>query len=474
MVLLSFKPFRNRFYELFYYSHVLLVLIFLVTIVIHYQALQGWALLAVCLWAFERLVRLGVWIWLNFGKGIPLFGEGKIGKMQFTSKNASEGGFKVHNVEKRLSAEGQKYAAVNGNGYQQSSNPYLQQGGNNAGSYGDEEWSTASRSTNNLHAHPSLAPGAAPLPRQPVYAFGPGNDDLRSPALQAPHHYDTSRAASPLNPRAPISAEMYGRNQTNGTLAMHSSSLLQEIPRGYALAQILPGRVMKLTLHTPRHMNWKAGQHVQLTLPSVRWWQSHPYSIVNAQNMTEALIEQNVRSGDRSGSEIVLLMSVRKGFTRRLFKSICQKRRRLVNHTNDYAKDGTSSTNGQRNGVLIRAQTYLAAGSAARAHWDDFSTVVLFAAGTGVTYTVSVLQHLCYMMAEKEAALRGEQPSWSKGKKAKKPTNVTRVRFVWVLRDYGESSCRHAMLRGMLRLTSNIYRHTSPSCMDRAYPTTLP
>lgn len=357
----------------------------------------------------------------------------------------------MHNVEKRLSAEGQKYAAVNtfttsgGDGRQ--THPYgRQQQATLAGSagYGDEEWSAASRSTNNLHADPSLA-AAALLPRQPVYAFGPGNDEIRNDSAFQ-EQYDGQRLSSPLNQPAPLaSSAMAARNNTGTTLAMHSAPLLQSIPRGYALAQILPGRVMKLTLHTPRHMNWKAGQHVQLTLPSVRWWQSHPYSIVNAQNMTEALIEQNIHSGDRSGSEIVLLVSVRKGFTRRLFKSICQKRRRLVsNGINDtYSREGGSSaSNGQKNGVLIRAQTYLAAGSAARVHWEDFSTVVLFAAGTGATYSVSVLQHLCYMMAEKEAALRGEQPSWSKGKRVKKPTNVTRVRFVWVLRDYGESRQR--------------------------------
>lgn len=382
-------------------------------------------------------------MWLNHGKGIPLFGEGRIGKMQFTSKNANEGGFKVHNVEKRLSAESQKYAAVktfstHGGGMQ--NHPYGNQQQGHLAAYGDEEWSAASRSTNNLHADDSLA-AAAPLPRQPVYAFGPGNDDLQK---GSPLHeqYDGQRSSSPLNQSGRLaSSAMTGRNNTGTTLAMYSAPLLQSIPRGYALAQILPGRVMKLTLHTPRHMNWKAGQHVQLTLPSVRWWQSHPYSIVNAQNMTEALIEQNLHSGDRSGSEIVLLISVRKGFTRRLFKSICQKRRRLVSSApSDPSgrEGGSSASSNHRNGVLIRAQTYLAAGSAARVHWDDFSTVVLFAAGTGVTYSVSVLQHLCFRMAEKEAALRGEQASWSKGKKAKKSTNVARVRFVWVLRDYGK------------------------------------
>lgn len=435
MVALSFRPLRNRFYELFYYSHVILVLLFLVTIIMHYQALQGWGLLAVALWALERIVRSAVWIWLNYGGGLPVFGEGRIGKAQFSSRDAVDSGFKVHNVEKRLSAEGQKYAAVN--------SPYSAgaTGGSRGAGYGDEEWSAASRSTHNLNAYDNNAISQS---RQPVYAFGPGGDDAGTPGVGNGTYDDSSlphsahRALSPLGTSRTLTSDpMTARVQTDNTSRTLVPPVSLSVPRGYALAQVLPGRVLKLTLHTPRHLNWKPGQHIQLTIPSVRWWQSHPYSIANAQNMTEAALAANTPSRDRQGSELVLLMSVRKGFTRRLFKSILQKRRRLVgNGSENYSKDAPSTPLG----VLIRAQTYLAAGSAARVHWDDFSTVVLIAAGTGVTYTVSVLQHLCHMMAAKDAALRGEAPAGSHGNKRNKPTNVARVRFIWVFREYGESS----------------------------------
>jgi hypothetical protein len=412
MVAFSFKPLRNRYYELFYYSHVVLTLGFLVGIIIHYQALQGWGLLAASLWGLERLVRVGVYVYLNYGSGIPIYGEGSIGKSQFTSRGARDSGFKVHTVEKRLSAEGQKYAAANAGDL--STNPY-----------GTEEWSAASRSTQNLQD--SLAPVSSQ--RQPVYAYGSSNNESTS-ALPSGGAFAQE---NPLRQSSPAPHAIGGPSAIVSQLHRN-----QPIPRGYALAQILPGKVIKLTLHTPRHLNWKPGQHIQLTIPSVRWWQSHPYSICNSQDMTERLLSRRPDGEDKAGSEVVLLMSVRRGFTKHLYDSLVSKRKRLVSSSHSYSSDKTSGNPQTSQGVLIRAQTYLPTGSAARAHWHDFSTVILVAAGTGITYSLSVLEDLCFQMAKKDAALRGDEPSWarSKGKRKQKPTNVSRVRFVWIMREY--------------------------------------
>lgn len=424
MVLFSFKPLRTRFYEFFYYSHVALSLGFLVTMVIHYQALQGWGLLAAALWGFERITRFCVFLWLNYGAGIPVFGEGRIGKAQYTSRNANAGSFKVHHVEKRLSAEGQKYAAGDAQG-SRGAHPY----------YGNEEWSAASLSTANLQE--SMVPPEKRAQGPAVYDYGVGNEAAREQHL--PY------GAGPYTPPRPhISSE--DRSSSHAGTLSRPSHRSQAIPKGYALAQVLPGRVLKLTLHTQRHLNWKAGQHLQLTIPSVRWWQSHPYTISNAQDFTESLLSSKPDGEARGGSEVVLLMSTRRGFTRRLYNSILEKRKRVVRGGGGDAayssdKDASTPSASSAGGVLIRAQTYLPSGSAARAQWEDHSTVVLVAAGMGVTYVMSVLEHLCLQMAAKDAALRGEEPSWAeagKGGKSKKLTNVNRVRFVWILREYGE------------------------------------
>lgn len=427
MVAFSFKPLRTRFYEIFYYSHVLLVLLFLVTIVIHYQALQGWGLLAACLWGLERLTRFCIFLYLNYGPGIPVFGEGRIGKAQFSTRAGDrESGFTVHNVEKRLSAENQRYMSKNV-------------------PYGAEEWSAASRSTQNLQD--TLHPDRRQL--QSAWNFGPGNDtplnasqaDLPSGAAQ----HQPMQAVHPASARTDVRTFMSKR----GT----------DIPKGYALAQVLPGRVLKLVIHTPRHLSWAAGQHIQLTIPSVQWWESHPYTIASAQDFVEATDGQP----QNGGSEITLLLSTRRGFTRRLYNSIVKKRKRLVSSPS-FAQDKGSVQQESSQGVLIRAQTYLPAGSAGRVRWNDASTVIVVAAGTGITYALSVLQHLCYTMARKDASLRGEEASWSqnageRSKKHSKPTRVERVRFVWILREYcefcpailviyadGQSPCQRTLL----------------------------
>jgi hypothetical protein len=53
-------------------------------------------------------------------------------------------------------------------------------------------------------------------------------------------------------------------------------------PKGFALAQLLPGRLIRLTAHTPHCVRWKPGQHVLLTVPSVEPLSSHPFTIASA------------------------------------------------------------------------------------------------------------------------------------------------------------------------------------------------
>lgn len=40
MVILSLQPFRNRFYEIFYYSHCALIIAFLLGCALHYRYLD--------------------------------------------------------------------------------------------------------------------------------------------------------------------------------------------------------------------------------------------------------------------------------------------------------------------------------------------------------------------------------------------------------------------------------------------------
>jgi hypothetical protein len=165
-------------------------------------------------------------------------------------------------------------------------------------------------------------------------------------------------------------------------------------PPGYTVFQLLPGKTLKMTIRTSRKLRWRPGQHILLTVPEISSWQSHPYTICNA-----------------SGNEIVLLLRARKGFTLDLWKAVVSKRRQ--------------SSGGEL--VMMRAKVSQAMGSTARVEWDNWSTVVIFCGGTGVSFGLSILEHVCRRIAARERE-DGDESGGSGPK---------RVVFVWLLREHG-------------------------------------
>lgn len=94
MVLSSFNPIRKRFYEVFYYSHVVLTIAFLVTTILHFEDLAYWSYAAAGLWAVERFVRLVVLTRINIIRSRHVDGKGGQKEQHF------ESGFEVIRVEK--------------------------------------------------------------------------------------------------------------------------------------------------------------------------------------------------------------------------------------------------------------------------------------------------------------------------------------------------------------------------------------
>lgn len=89
--MLSFNPIRKRFYELFYYSHVVLVIGLLGATALHFEDLAIWSYAALGLWGAERLVRLVVFTRINtIGRAKQANDQEKIGSS----------GFEVIGVEK--------------------------------------------------------------------------------------------------------------------------------------------------------------------------------------------------------------------------------------------------------------------------------------------------------------------------------------------------------------------------------------
>lgn len=195
------------------------------------------------------------------------------------------------------------------------------------------------------------------------------------------------------------------------------------IPPGYAYAQLLPSRVIRLSIRLPRPFEWAAGQNVSVYIPAVAKLQSHPFSISTAYT----------KGKDR---EIVLIIKARKGFTAKLYEHIREKLYAAAGVSID-KKVGQPLSSLMKLGetspppVLLRAMLDGPFGSAARAKPSLHHTVVLICGGTGVSYGASCLEDLCNTMADLE-----HMGSSSRSASGLKNFKTRRVRFVWIVREF--------------------------------------
>lgn len=58
IIILSFRPIRNRIYEVFLYSHICLVVIFIVSLLLHRMEYRGWIGVSLAIWSLDRFSRL--------------------------------------------------------------------------------------------------------------------------------------------------------------------------------------------------------------------------------------------------------------------------------------------------------------------------------------------------------------------------------------------------------------------------------
>ena len=138
------------------------------------------------------------------------------------------------------------------------------------------------------------------------------------------------------------------------------SKLATKTPGYSASTESLPGNMVRLTLEDV-DFSWRAGQHVYISMPSLRPFELHPFTIANAPNLDEP-------AGKR---QLTLLIKAHGGFSRSLQKAA--------------AKDAQS---GRKRRVFLIGP------------WGmppdllHYETVVLIACASGASFIVPLLQDL--------------------------------------------------------------------------------
>lgn len=287
----------------------------------------------------------------------------------------------------------------------------------------------------------------------PIGEPNSGDHHLR-PQMRSEYSHDANidQSSMPLNsarPRPPKAAP-FPRGQS--AMSLYSNAPLPvprpiqaAIPAGYALAQLLPSRMLRLTLRLPKPFKWAPGQNVLLQIREISIWTSHPFSIVS---VYDADVEQ----------EIVLLVKARKGFTLDLWE---ETRRRMEFIPGTGTESGGPIGSGGDDDVSLgppgirslpsRQSFYFAAsskklstpkpvffralvdgpyGSSARVRWGDHSTVLVICGGSGVSFGIAILTYVCECIASRDRQ--------GPGGKGGRHFITRRARFVWIVREFGQ------------------------------------
>jgi FAD binding domain-containing protein len=192
------------------------------------------------------------------------------------------------------------------------------------------------------------------------------------------------------------------------------------IPVGYAHAEILAGRTIRLRIVTPGRLTWAPGQHFQICIPLLSKFSSHPFTVASVCD-TQKL--------GNDGRTIAFLIRAKNGWTKDLWTTVVGLLSHGQRHPPNEVSEGTILPT---TGVLLKAWVDGPFGSPVRTNWSLYSTAVIVSGGSGASFAISVLEYLCLCMAGRDGrslgGTMGRRDSFS----------MRRIRFIWILRDFGE------------------------------------
>lgn len=238
--------------------------------------------------------------------------------------------------------------------------------------------------------------------------YPPGPYDESVEPLAGQHHYPPSpevgrpRFGSPAPSYHQSPAPSYGVARTR-----------QLPPPGFASCQLLPGRTVRLVLNTAVPLRWRPGQHIFLSVPAVRLFEAHPYTIVSIDDRAKGVAPVG-GAAHSPGSEVVLLIRAQKGFSKALWEYVAKARKEK--------EDRGAGAQECAKGINLRALVSWPIGSSSRVSWDSYDSLLIICGGTGITFGMTVLEYTCRRMVRKDADDKYK---------------TTRVRFVWILREFG-------------------------------------
>lgn len=163
------------------------------------------------------------------------------------------------------------------------------------------------------------------------------------------------------------------------------------ITRHRAKLQLFEDGVVRISI--PTNLSWAPGQHVFLRFPSIRMFESHPFTIISIPSSMDAKMAE--KQQPELKNEVVVLVRSAAGFTMKLVETAAEGQDVTVPVLLDGPYGHDENT--------LRA----------------YDSVLILAGGSGITYGVSLLKDLV------------------KGMKLAERSRCKTVEFYWAIRNKG-------------------------------------
>ncbi|EIM22023.1 hypothetical protein WALSEDRAFT_68507 [Wallemia mellicola CBS 633.66] len=193
-------------------------------------------------------------------------------------------------------------------------------------------------------------------------------------------------------------------------------------PTGFVHAQLLPGKSVRLTLRLSTPMHWKPGQHASLIIPEISRFGAHPFTIANVD--------------EDDPCKVVFIIRAKSGWTKRLWEKVRLMRQPKFISSEVNPQDSSNYLPCAAPPVYIRALIDGPYGSAERVKWSNYSSILLVCGGSGISFGVSILQHVCNTISLGSGPLR-------------------RVRLVWLVKEFAHVQWVASALRRCVTLLSS-------------------
>jgi len=211
--------------------------------------------------------------------------------------------------------------------------------------------------------------------------------------------------------------------------------------------EALPGNAIRVTMTLARPFCPRPGQHAYLYMPTISYWQSHPFSVAwydSADDLSsDKLASNHQERNSMQKMQIAFVIRARTGYTNSLYEKVAA------------APAGKMQTT-----------CFVEGPYGVRHPLDSYGTVVLFAGGVGVTHQVPYVRELVHGFAQGTVATRRVLLVWT----IQSPEHLEWIR-PWMTEILGMDK-RRDVLRIMLfvsqpRSTKEIH---SPSSTVQMFP----